>query len=89
MKKIKLPWRRLKGQLRTFDDLYPDAEEDFEPERGSHLVFKSEIERPCWRCGRLTKWIELSFEAHTCSPACDDEAWAAYALACAHGIEEL
>ena len=76
---MKLAWRRLKKQRLTFDELYPDAEDNFQPEKSSHLVFKAPgPAEPCWRCKKPTKWIELSFEARMCSPACDDEAWADY-----------
>jgi hypothetical protein len=75
---MKLSWRRKKSQRMTFDELYPGAEEGFQPSRSSHLVFKTQTCAPCWMCKRLTTWVEMSFEAPTCSPACDDEAWAMY-----------
>lgn len=81
---MKLGWRRRKAERLTFDELYPDAEEDFQPE-SSHLVFKSGVTNPCWRCKRPTQWVELSFEAHMCSPACDDESWDDYRRAVLYG----
>lgn len=62
----------------TFDDLYPTAEPYFQSADPAHEVVAVERTLPCWRCGRATRWCELNFEAHTCSPECNDDAWRYY-----------
>lgn len=63
----------------TFDDLYPDAGLDFQPPNDpANEVTVVGAVAPCWRCGRPTRWCELNFEAHTCSPDCNDDAWRVY-----------
>lgn len=37
---------------------------------------------PCWMCGTPTPYIEVNFEAYTCSEECWDAAWARYHQDC-------
>lgn len=59
----------------TWDNLFPRAEIEDEPVPG---IFKETLNDPCWRCGRPTQWVSLSWEAAICSFICDDLAWVEY-----------
>jgi len=37
---------------------------------------------PCWICGELSEWIEISFEACICSEECNVQAWENFEKAC-------
>lgn len=63
----------------TYDDLYPNADDGYEPlPPNEDNVFKASEERECWNCGTPTHWVDFSFEAHLCSPHCSDVKWAEY-----------
>jgi hypothetical protein len=47
----------------------------------NHIVAGNNDRGPCLHCGRLTRWIELSFEAWLCPGPCSDALWADYAEA--------
>jgi hypothetical protein len=67
----------------TFDEMYPDAPDFFEPyhPQGSEVI-KCLAEQPCWMCQRQTHWVEVNFECHLCSPECVDQAWGEFFEAC-------
>lgn len=56
-----------------FSEKYQQAVIDEQPE--GEDVFLGSREEPCMHCGRLTQWIDLSFEAHICSEECSQAAW--------------
>lgn len=64
-------------EMITYDDLFPNVPDDFEPMTNDN-VFKSSHAHDCWNCGRLTKWIDFSFETHLCSPECSETKWNEY-----------
>jgi hypothetical protein len=35
----------------------------------------------CWHCGRLTRFIEINFEAYLCPGDCTAAKWAAFQVA--------
>jgi hypothetical protein len=41
-------------------------------------IMKGRHQHPCWQCGRLTSFLEINFEAYTCSDECADAGWAEY-----------
>jgi hypothetical protein len=59
----------------TWDDLYPRAKDNDEPQPG---IVKGESDGVCWRCKRPTDWLSLYWEAPICSFVCDDLAWVEY-----------
>lgn len=73
----------------TFDELYPDAPTWFQPDDPWNEVIKVPSRKECWQCTTRTYFCELNFEAHVCSPECNDKGWAEYFRACeASGIPE-
>lgn len=72
----------------TFDEQFPDAEVWFQPNDPYNEVAKGPTARPCWRCGTETQFIELNFEAHVCSEACNDKGWQEYFDALKERIED-
>lgn len=62
----------------TYSDL---SEEDWqnllEQYQDSIGVFKEEGK--CWHCGKMTKFVDLDFEAHLCSLRCQNAKIAEYA----------
>ena len=64
----------------TFDDLYPRATTAEEPLPGIVKLHGMAVggRKPCWVCGRPTRWASLSFERHVCSAVCDGLGWARY-----------
>ena len=71
-----------------FDTIYPIARTEDEIVYKGASLFKSDREFPCWQCGEMTLWIDLSFEAHLCSEECEDEKWEEFGLAFNKGEEE-
>jgi hypothetical protein len=61
----------------TFDEMFPDVPEFFEapPPLRCEVIKCRTVEAPCWMCQKPTKWVEVNFEAHLCSPECVDQAW--------------
>lgn len=41
-------------------------------------IMKGNRKYPCWQCGELTSFLEVNFEAYTCSDACAESAWREY-----------
>jgi len=72
----------------TFDERYPDAELWFQPGDDMNEVMKCPEAKPCWQCGTPTRFVELNFEAHVCSEACNDAAWRDYFEACRKAFEK-
>lgn len=64
----------------TFDELYPDAPEGFQPPPLPHDdgVIKVGQSRACWNCETMTAYVDLDFETHLCSEACRDVKWDEY-----------
>ena len=64
-----------------FDTIYPTARTEDEIVYKGSTLFKSDEESPCWQCGEMTLWIDLSFEAPLCSEECEDLKWEEFRLA--------
>ena len=71
-------------QIMKFDELYPNQPMTLDaPDivfEGS-AIWKYGEPQPCWHCGELTSWIDISFEAPLCSEECEQAKWAEYAQA--------
>lgn len=62
---------------KTFDEQHPDAKEwDSILYNGSELIWCDPGK--CWHCGKQTHWVDINFEAHLCSPSCEDAKWDEY-----------
>ena len=48
----------------------------------NHFLGEWSRREPCWHCGKLTSWIEVSFQAHLHPGACTEAKWDEYAEAC-------
>lgn len=74
----------------TFEEMYPKMKKD-DPDimyNGISIWKTVDPKKPCWNCGVLTSFVDISFEAYICSEHCEDIKWEEFVISYNNNMEK-